>query len=46
MEKIERYVPLPLFRSFRFDSPPKSDESDMSDDPEKIDKLNKMKAEK
>lgn len=35
-----------LFRHFRFDSPPKSDESDMSDDPEKMDKLNKMKAEK
>ncbi len=35
-----------IFRRFRFDSPPKSDESDMSDDPEKMDKLNRMKAEK
>ncbi len=33
-------------RRFRFDSPPKSDQSDMSDDPEKMDKLNRMKAEK
>lgn len=34
------------FRRFRYDSPPKSDESDMSDDPEKMEKLNRMKAEK
>jgi len=34
------------YNRFRFDSPPKSDESDMSEDPEKMDKLNRMKAAK
>ena len=47
MEEGKRCVFFIIFSKFRFDSPPKSDASDISEeDPEKMNKLNKMKAEK